>query len=325
MRSSPAIADLDGDGEIEVVIGSFDQKVYCLRGSDGAQRWVFTTGYWVWSSPAVADVDEDGTMDVLIGSCDDKFYCLRGSDGTQKWAFTTGNDVWSSPAVADVDEDGAEEVLIGSFDRKVYCLRGSDGTQKWAISFPSDVHTPGTLADFDGDSKFELLVSQCANYPTSPDTLYCLNAENGTIAWKISLAWDVHSPFAGDIDGDGCIEIITGTANTNAQGYHLSAIDDPYNATGCGSLYEGIEEGLGEGFDFRPQGRGIYLFLSRDAQISLTIYDASGKLVQRLYDGVLSRGGYTFIPRHEGPEITRGVYLVVLRYAGGIRTLKIIR
>ena len=308
-----AIADVDGDGQMEVVIGSADRKVYCLRGSDGTQKWAFTTGERVQSSPAVADCDGDGKMEVVVGSHDSKVYCLRGSDGTQKWAFTTGSGVWSSPAIADCDGDGKMEVVVGSLDQNVYCLRGSDGTQKWAFATGDLVHTPGALVDIDGDGRFEYLVSQL-----NTSTLYCLNAENGTLAWQIDLAYDIHSPFAGDIDGDGCSEIIVGTNGTDAQ---VFAIDDPNNSQGCGPVYEDIGEGLGKGFEFKSAGKSIYLFMPKEAQVSLAIYDAQGRLVQRLYDGVLSSGGHTFNPRLEA----NGVYMAVLRYQGGMRSLKIVR
>jgi hypothetical protein len=208
------------------------------------------------------------------------------------------------------------EVVVGSNDNKVYCLRGSDGTQKWAFTTGGMVHNPGALVDIDGDNRFEYLVSQ---YTTS--TLYCLNAENGTVAWQITLAEDVHSPFAGDIDGDGCSEIIVGTYGVDAQGYRLFAIDDQSNSHDCGLLYEDIGEGLGKGFDFRATRQGIYLFMPKSAQVSLTLYDAQGRLAQRLYDGVLSSGGHTFNPTLEA----KGVYMVVLRYQGGMRSLKIVR
>jgi outer membrane protein assembly factor BamB len=300
---------------MEVVIGSFDDKVYCLRGSDGAKKWEFPTGGDVYSSPAVADCDGDGKMEVVIGSNDRKVYCLRGSDGTKKWEFTTGNTVQSSPAVADVDGDGKMEIVIGSNDKKVYCLRGSDGTQKWEFPTGGDVHTPGALVDIDGDGRFEYLVSQ-----SNTSTLYCLNAENGSLAWQINLAVDVHSPFAGDIDGDGCSEIIVGTQGADAQGYRVFAIDDPANSTNCGTLDIG-EGGFGNGFEFRALGKGIYLFMPNQAQVSLTLYDAQGRLVQKLYDGVLSSGGHTFNPTLEA----KGVYMAVLRYQGGMKSLKIVR
>jgi outer membrane protein assembly factor BamB len=314
--SSPAVADCDGDGQAEIVVGSNDYKVYCLRGTDGAQKWAFATGGAVWSSPAVADCDGDGRMEVVVGSRNDyKVYCLRGSDGTQKWAFTTGGFVYSSPAIADVDGDGQVEIVIGSYDGKVYCLRGSDGTQKWAFTTSDYVHLPGALVDIDGDSKFEYLVSQATT-----STLYCLNAENGSVAWQKGLAQDIHSPFAGDIDGDGCSEMIVGTQYADALGYRVFAIDDPANSTNCGTLDIG-EGGLGSGFEFRPAGQSIYLFMPTSAQVSLRLYDAQGRLVQRLYDGVLASGGHTFNPALE----SKGVYMAVLRYQGGMKSLKIVR
>ena len=68
-------------------------------------------------------------------------------------------------------------------------------------------------------------------------------------------------------------------------------------------------------------GQGIYLFMPRSAQIALTLYDAQGRLVQRLYDGVLISGGHTFNPSLE----SKGVYMAVLRYQGGMKSLKIVR
>jgi hypothetical protein len=135
------------------------------------------------------------------------------------------------------------------------------------------------------------------------------------------LAYDVHSPFAGDIDGDGCSEIIVGTHGPDAQGYRVFAIDDPNNSHDCGLLYEDIGEGLGKGFEFKSAGKSIYLFMPKEAQVSLAIYDAQGRLVQRLYDGVLTSGGHSFNPTLEN----KGVYMVLLRYQGGMRSLKIVR
>jgi hypothetical protein len=254
-------------------------------------------------------------MEVLVGSGDSTLYCLRGSDGAQKWAFATRGWVRSSPSVADLDGDGELEVIVGSYDSTLYCLEGSDGTLKWAFATGSKVHTPGALVDIDGDNRFEYLVPQA-----DTSILYCLNAENGSVAWQINLAYDVHSPFAGDIDGDGCSEIIVGTAYPDAQGYLVFAMDDPAGATNCGILGIG-EGGLKKGFDFRAMDKGIYLFMPEEARVSLTLYDAQGRLVQRLYDGVLTSGGHTFIPRLGA----KGVYMAVLRYREELEALKIIR
>ena len=312
--SSPAVADVDGDGEMEVVVGSLDYNVYCLRGSDGSLEWSYRTGHFVESSPAVADVDGDGEMEVVVGSEDYKVYCLSGSDGSLEWSFPTGDIVQSSPAIADVDGDGEMEVVIGSWDHNTYCLSGSDGSLEWSYSFTIAVHTPGALADVDGDGKLEFLM------PSQGITFHCLNAENGSLAWKMYLARDVHSPFVGDVDGDGCVEIVVGTDKPNAQGYRLFVIDDPYGATDCGVL--SLEESsAGIGVEFKLLGRSVYLFLPKATQVCLKAYDISGKLVQVLYDGLLSQGGHAFALNPK----RRGVYLVVLETPEGVRSLKLVR
>ena len=88
----------------------------------------------------------------------------------------------------------------------------------------------------------------------------------------------------------------------------------------CAPLY--VEEDLfGKGFEFRALGHGIYLYIPEQAQVSLKIYDAGGRLVQRLYEGVLTSGSHTFSPEIEG----RGVYLAVLGYNGSTITTRILR
>ena len=61
--SSPALGDVDNDGKLEVVVGSYNDKIYALNGEDGTVNWSFSTGDFQdrWhSSPALGDVDSDG-------------------------------------------------------------------------------------------------------------------------------------------------------------------------------------------------------------------------------------------------------------------------
>ena len=105
--SSPALGDIDGDGKLEVVVGSSDSTVYALNGEDGSFLWSYTTGDYVYSSPALGDIDGDGKLEVVVGSHDNNVYALNGEDGSFLWSYTTGGSIYtSSPALGDIEAEG---------------------------------------------------------------------------------------------------------------------------------------------------------------------------------------------------------------------------
>ncbi len=308
MYSSPAVADVDNDGDMEVVVGSNDDSLYCVDGATGSVKWVFGTGSDVKSSPAVADVDNDGDMEVVVGSNDSTIYCLNGSDGTPKWTFSTGSCVQSSPAIADVDGDGDMDIFMGCDNGSVYCVDGSDGTQKWVFATNSTSIKGGIpLVDINGDGELDLLIAYGRN-------LQALNARTGTEIWIVtSLGYGgATCPFVGDIDGDDLVEIVVGIQMDSGDDYRLFAFDNNSDTR------EG-ETSLD--WKLMPKGQSVYLFVPKTAQISLDLYDAQGRLVEALYNGVLTQGAHSFVPNIK----SKGVYMAVLKYQGGTQSLKIVR
>ncbi len=318
-RSSPAVGDVDGDGQAEVVWGANDYKVYCLRGTDGTKKWEFLTSSspssWVQSSPVIINVDGGTDVEVIVGSDCDSLFCLRGTDGTKKWSLKLSGDVQSSPAVGDCDGDGALDVCVGSMNGYAYCVNGATGVIKWSVYLSpmlASVSTPVSLADIDKDGKLEVLVGTRVAGATS-DTLFCLNGENGSVLWKKALGPNVQSPFPADIDSDGCTEIIVGCGD-----FKVYALDDVGGSTNCGVV--GAEEDGRNETVFTATGRVLYLFLSTDSHVSIELYDVSGRLVRKLYDGILTQGEHTFTPNIRA----KGIYLAVLRCDGRSETTKLL-
>ncbi|MCK4941194.1 PQQ-like beta-propeller repeat protein, partial [candidate division WOR-3 bacterium] len=220
VRSSPALGDIDGDGDIEVVIGSWDNNVYALNGEDGSLLWSYPTGDGVRSSPALGDIDGDGNLEVVIGSADNSVYALNGEDGSYLWSYPTGSSIFSSPALGDVDEDNNLEVVIGSIDHNVYALNGEDGSLVWSYATNFGIWASPALGDVDGDGHLEVLVGS----GTSDNNIYALNGEDGSFLWSYTTGDGVAaSPALGDIDGDGNLEVVIGSEDDNV--YALS--DEP--------------------------------------------------------------------------------------------------
>lgn len=224
--ASPAVGDVDDDGNKEVVVGSLDGNIYVLNGANGHIEWNYTTGAAVYSSVALANIDDDPQLEILFGSNDTYLYCLDGKTGNMQWRFKTDGAVYSSPAVGDVDGDGDLEVVFGSLDGSIYCLNNT-GSLKWKYDTGGAVYSSPALSDTTSlySSEWPMFRHDCARtgfyskgdvgkslyiFIGSDDGyLYKLYGQNGSLLSRFLTNGPIHtSPTVGDIDGDGAVEVM---------------------------------------------------------------------------------------------------------------------
>lgn len=168
-----SLADLDGDGAPEVILGSV-----VLNGQDGELVWDGTAmtpdgekrvgqGHNVFGPvSSVVDVDGDGLAEVFAGNT------LYNYDGTVRWSFDYpgANSSCRFGASNPLDCDGYNGVVDFDGDLfpdlvsvrlgQVYVL-DREGAELWSADVPvSDCARneagPPTIADFDGDGRPEI-------------------------------------------------------------------------------------------------------------------------------------------------------------------------
>lgn len=167
--SSPAVADLTGDGTMEVIGAAY--SLFVLNGEDGSLQYkVDTPGSRVWPGVVVADVDGNGDLEMVIsqGSGYVTVYDHAGNPAPGWPQKPAGNEL-RSLAVADLDGDDDMEIVVGQarLDRvNVWVL---EHTGALRAGWPQLANDEGSaaglyndnigLGDVDGDGVLEVMVS----------------------------------------------------------------------------------------------------------------------------------------------------------------------
>lgn len=228
--SAPAIADLDGDGAVEVITTDAS-SVYAWKPVDAnldgradpkpgfpvrliqppatgqADRSVLTP-------PTVFRVDS-GRFGIAVGTSSGGLIALR-PDGTTLFAVTlsqTLNERLSvPPAAADVNGDGRDELIVALATPGAGRVAVVDATGHALWTRPAGLlgrASAPVVADLDGDGRFDVVV---------------VGADGTVAAWDQSGSplpgWPVDGkaeiiapPAVGDLDGDGLPEVVVSGSN----------------------------------------------------------------------------------------------------------------
>lgn len=285
-RSSPALADLTGDGKLDIIVATNNGHVLAVR-RDGVVLWdVDTAPYFelsagtqeINSSPAVADIDADGKMEVVVGAgTTSTSVCTHGGmivlehDGGVKpgWPVLTQNwdippsgcreTVFASPALGDLDMDGDLEIVYAAWDKRIYALHHNG---QFVEGYPPDsVHYSrfgwdvlkgrlgdhiwgsAALADLSGDGYLDVIIGTGEgnydyhwepvvgdwNCPYAPvntlgycgGSVYALDRKGKLLAGFPRFIYEAidSTPAIMDINNDGTPEIFIGTGSWY---YHYS-------------------------------------------------------------------------------------------------------
>ena len=159
---APVVADLDGDGDLEVVIPSASQQSVVIVDRGLREFGAPATVIGLSASPsavAVGDVDGDGTPDLVVGYAEDRHVDIHLGTGGGKFGpavpFPTPGG--GGVAVADLDGDGHADVLSTAADN-IYVHAGF-GAVELGIGVPITPGPAGAVQakDYDGDGALDLM------------------------------------------------------------------------------------------------------------------------------------------------------------------------
>ncbi len=122
---SPAVADLNGDGRLDIALGWTNGKVFALDGRSGRELWSFTHGEGeknrIIASPALGDFTKDGAANPVVAYEDGSVIIVDGERGAIA-RVQLDNPITATPAVGDITGDGYIDVAVVSVDGSVNVL-----------------------------------------------------------------------------------------------------------------------------------------------------------------------------------------------------------
>jgi hypothetical protein len=269
---NPALADIDNDGIVEIMVVVNDQlanKWLAVFEHTGELKWIshdYSSSQM--ASPAsvcVADLKADGIPEIIIG------HFVLSNTGQTLMIGKEDNGL-NNASVADIDLDSQMEIIAG---RTAY---EADGKILWHVNELNEGFN--AIANFDNDDYPEIVLVGKGRV--------ALVEHTGEIIWTKEIApgdpnrYQGGPPMISDVDGDGQLEIgIAGSSkfwmfNGNGSVSWTADIKDPSAVTSASA------------FDF--DGDGCSEIVYRDSE-SLKIFN--GHNGERIYED--SVGSSTFI------------------------------
>ncbi|MFH1861180.1 MAG: FG-GAP-like repeat-containing protein [bacterium] len=253
-EANPAIADIDADGDLDVLLGEYFGWIRFFRNDGTAYNpefHIITANFdsiyadESRANPCFRDLDADGDLDLVMGDASEHVFFYRnvGTAQVPDYVCETSNlvpyppSVWG-PELVDIDADGDYDLFCG-FDNITFWR--NDGTPQEfqftlvTANFEGITVDGGSTPDFvdiDADGDYDLIIGE--RYSSH---IYFYRNDGDSVNYNFTyvsnhfgnISVGTHSsPEFADLDGDGDYDLLVGSENLGP--YYYQNVGTPQQA-----------------------------------------------------------------------------------------------
>lgn len=343
MLASGAVADLDLDGTLEIIVSTLTGKLHAISSSTGqeVENFPYNLGSVSRNQVTIANLDSDNYPEILALTYSNAQLFAVNHDGSLLWQKNIGEQVKGGTIVTDVNGDGSKEIALVTYAGQLYLMDTSGyNLTGFPLNVGQNVESTPIAAKFDGNNLSGIVFGDNNGYLHSfrSDGIESPN-------FPIPLSGNLKvSPAVSDIDMDGDVDIVF----PNDAGFYVIDIKRPvisyqwpffmYNLSRSGNYYQNtpvqdnsaplLTTALNANYP-NPFSRETTLSFSlkQAGPVSLVIYNLKGQKVKTLVQEKKSAGSYALKwdgKNDENQFVAGGVYFCRMEASGYSSVRKLI-
>uniref|UniRef100_A0A1J3H1Q9 DEX1 C-terminal domain-containing protein n=1 Tax=Noccaea caerulescens TaxID=107243 RepID=A0A1J3H1Q9_NOCCA len=125
--SSPTVVDLDGDGYLDILVGTSFGLFYAMDHRGNVREKFPLEMAEIQGAVVAADINDDGKIELVTTDTHGNVAAWT-TQGVEIWETHLKSLIPQGPSIGDVDGDGHTDVVVPTTSGNIYVLSGKDGT-----------------------------------------------------------------------------------------------------------------------------------------------------------------------------------------------------
>ncbi|KAK3445132.1 hypothetical protein EUGRSUZ_B02781 [Eucalyptus grandis] len=233
--SSPTVVDLDGDGNLDILVGTSFGLFYALDHQGKIREKFPLEMAEIHGAVVAADINDDGKIELVTTDTHGNVAAWT-AQGVEIWEKHLKSHIAQGPTIGDVDGDGHTDVVVPTISGNIYVLSGKDGS----VVRPYPYRTHGRIMNqvllVDLNKRKEKEKKGLTLVTTSFDG-YLYLIDGPTSCADVVDIGEISMVLADNVDGGDDLDLIVTTMNGNVFCFSTPAPHHPLKA--WRSAYQG--------------------------------------------------------------------------------------